>query len=125
MRKSLVTDKHCVAKLLRYINDIQTIILEEEISSYQDLANSLSAKYAVTQLITNIYELSRKLQDETLRSSSSFSKIKTRTARQVASHDYSSVNFQAIFSICTQLSEAAVLNELQSFLNVEDDDNGE
>jgi len=116
MKKSFNTDTQCIVKILRYIDDIQAILDNDNVKSFQDLSNSLSAKYAVTQLLTNVYELSRKLQDSTLQSLKGFNSPVLKKARQIASHDYDAIDFRSIYNLCLNLTGEAVRKELQECL---------
>ena len=123
MKKSYSTDIQCITKILRYVDDIQSILANDNIKSFQDLSKSLSAKYAVTQLITNVYELSRKLQDTTLQTLKNFNSPVLRKARQIASHDYDAIDFRSIYNLCMSLTGATVRNELKECLEAAEDAN--
>ena len=62
MKKSLNSDKQCISKILKYIEHIRQSLDHENVKSYEALEDTVSAKFAVTQLITNIYELSKHIQ---------------------------------------------------------------
>ena len=115
MKKSIQTDMQCVAKILKYIGDIKQILINESIKSYQNLENSLAAKYAVTQLITNVYELSTNLQPATLQLFTAFNSIEVSLARHISSHVYDKVNFRIIYRICTQLTDDNIFDELNKW----------
>jgi len=115
MKKSIQTDTQCVAKILKYIGDIKQILINESIKSYQNLENSLAAKYAVTQLITNVYELSTNLQPATLQLFTAFNSIEVSLARHISSHVYDKVNFRIIYRICTQLTDDNIFDELNKW----------
>jgi uncharacterized protein with HEPN domain len=70
------------------------------------------SQFAVTQIITNIYELKKKLTPEVLIDMPNFDKIKLAGARNIASHDYEQVNFRMIYDICDMLTSEAVESEL-------------
>ena len=118
MKKSASVDVQCITKIQAYINDIRAILATDNISSAEALKNTLSAKYATTQLITNIYELSRKLQDDTLTALPNFNSPVLKKARQIASHEYEAVDFRSIYSLCTQLTGETVKKELNTCLEV-------
>jgi len=122
MKKSNSTDRQCLKRILRYIGDIQQIFEDADIKEFQDLKKSLMAKYATTQVLTNIYELSRKLQDTTLGGLTKFNSPILRTARQIASHNYEAIDFKSIYSLCMTLTGDTVRNELEAFLEVLKDD---
>ena len=122
MKKSVNTDRQCVIRIHNYISELGQIINSYNIQSFQDLRRSLAAKYAVTQLITNIYELSKMLQEDTLKSLTVFDQIKIRTVRQLASHEYTKIDFKPVFEICRQLTSKSVLDELTKFYEEDTDD---
>ena len=120
MKKSAGTDRQCIVRIFNYIRELEQIIATYNIQSFQDLRISLAAKYAVTQLITNIYELTKALQELTLQSLTEFNKIKLRTARQIASHHYDAIEFRTVYNICLKLASEIVYNELNNWFG---DDN--
>jgi len=122
VKKSLDTDKQCVGKILSYVENIRQSLDHESVKSYEALEDTVSTKFAVTQLITNIYELSKHIQAATLDSLKEFSKIRLRTTRQIASHDYASIDFKLVFTICTRLTAKSVQDELSEF--IKEDRNG-
>jgi len=123
VKKSLDVDKQCAAKILKYIANIRNCLDHEKVISYESLEDSISTRFAVTQLITNIYELTKHMQIETLDSLTDFNKIRLRTTRQIASHDYGSIDFKLVFAICTRLTSEAVKEELSDFVKEDDDGN--
>jgi len=91
----------------------------EKVNSFRDLQQSVSAKYAITQLITNVYELSRKLQEETLLKLTNFNSPTLRKARQIASHDYEATDFRSIYNLCSKLTSPVVKSELENCIGKE------
>ena len=124
MKKSISVDKQCVTKILSYIKNIKQVLEMENVKSSESLEDSIAAKYAVTQLVTNIYELSKNIQASTLSTLQDFSKIRLRTTRQIASHDYASIDFKLVYAICVRLMAQPVYNELSKFIK-EDVNDGE
>jgi|GEM_PF-692743 len=121
VKKSLTTDKQCISKILKYIENIRQSLDHENVKSYEALEDTISTKFAVTQLITNIYELSKHIQISTLDSLKAFSKIRLRTTRQIASHDYAAVDFKLVYAICTRLTAKSVQEELYKFSKEDED----
>lgn len=64
------------------------------------MADKKLAQFAIIQIITNIHELKKKLTDEVLLKLPEFDKIRLANARNIASHDYDSLDFEAIYTIC-------------------------
>lgn len=116
MKKSTAIDRQCIAKILKYIGEIKEILERDGIASFQDLQDSLSTKYAITQIITNVYELSRKLQESALEKLKNFNTPTLRKARQIASHEYDAVDFMVIYNLCINLTDSAVVCELTSLM---------
>ena len=125
MKKSLETDKQCVGKILGYIQNIRQSLDHESVKSYESLENTVSTKFAVTQLITNIYELSKHIQTSTLDSLKEFGKIRLRTTRQIASHDYAAIDFKLVYIVCSRLIAQPVCDELAEFIKEDVDGNRE
>ena len=126
MKKNDKTDKICIAKILRYIGDIKECFEFYGIKSYSDLESKRLAGYAVTQIITNIHELKKKLTDTVLLKLPEFDKIRLTNARNIASHDYDGLNFEAIYTICKRrLLNENVKNELEGVLKSYEDNDDE
>ena len=71
---------------------------------------------ACTQFITNIQEAKKKLQDETYNKLVELNKVKLANARNIASHDYDSVDFGIIYDICNRLTKSIILSEVYAVL---------
>ena len=113
MKKNKKTDKICVKKILHYIEDIRDCFEQYNIESYEDLNNKRLAQYALTQIITNIYELKKKMTDDFLLNLPEFNKIRLANARNIASHDYDRLDFEIIYNICKkQILSDALAKEL-------------
>ena len=121
MKNSLAIDKQCVGKIIRYIQNIEQVLAQEDVKSFEALEDSVAAKFAVTQLITNIYELTKHMQTSTLDSFKEFGKIRLRTTRQIASHDYASIDFKLVYTICSRLIAKSVHEELSRFIKEDGD----
>ena len=116
MKKDTANDKQYAAKILAHILDMAQVLEFEKIKSDAELENSVAAKFAITQLITNIYELTRNIQPATLQALRNFANIKLRTTRQIASHDYGSIDFRLVYAIAMKLTSPTVRKELSRFI---------
>ena len=125
MKKSEKTDKICIKKILEYIDDIKDCFDHYSIESYKNLENKRIAQYAITQIITNIYELKKKIGDETLSKLPEFDKIRLAGARNIASHNYDRVNFEIIYDICKMLLNVKIERELKEVAKDGGDSNDE
>ena len=126
MKKNSNTDKICIEKILRYVGDIRECFEHYDIKSYRDLESKRLAQYAITQIITNIHELKKKMTDEVLSKLPEFDKIRLANARNIASHDYDSLDFEIVYRMCERrlLSDTAK-NELEGVLKSYEADNDE
>ena len=117
MNTNYKTDKACIEKILKYIGDIKTCLYHFKINSFNDLRNERLAQLAVTQSITNIHEVKRLINQESLDRVSNFNNIKISAARNIASHDYESVNFKIIYDVCIKLTASNITEELENEYN--------
>ena len=117
MQKSKEQDIQKLNSIIKYLDYISECFKKNNINNSNDLKNDFIAQAACTQFITNIYENKLKLQDETYKKLIELNKIKIAGARHIASHDYDSVEFVAIFAICKQLIKEAVFAELKKVVS--------
>jgi len=111
------TDKSCIEKILKYISDIKTCFSHFNINSFDVLKNERLAQLVVTQSITNIYEAKKFINQVSLDRLTNFGNIKISAARNIASHDYESVNFKIIYDVCNKLTANNVTEELENEYN--------
>lgn len=123
MKQSIKTDIICIEKIIKYVKGIKECFEHFNINSDSDLQDTFLAKLAITQLITNIYETKKHIQDVTLQKIPNLNSINLQAARHIASHDYESVSFDIIYRRCLQLTSEKVYNELESFIEGDYDEN--
>ena len=117
MKQSNKLDVICINKILKYIKNINEAYDTFQIGSADDLEKNVICHLAITQIITNIYEIKLKIQDATLAKMPLFYKIGLKAARNIASHDYDSLDFDIIYKRTCQLLKPEVLNELETIKN--------
>ena len=117
MQKSNEQDIIKLTSILKYLNYIKDCFEKHNINNSNTLKNDFIAQAACTQFITNIYENKNKLQDETYDKLVELNKIKLAGARHIASHDYDSLEFRAIFAICKQLTITIIFEEINNVLS--------
>jgi len=108
-----------IKKILGYIKNIEECFEHFDIKSSHDLESMRLAQLATTQAITNMFEAKKKLRPEAIDVIPVFDRVKIGRARNIASHDYDSVDFNIIFDICKRLMGEAVNNELNRVISVE------
>ena len=122
MKKSDKTDKICIEKIQSYIGDIGNCFERYEIKSYNDLRGERLAQYAITQILTNIHEVKKKLTDEIVLKLPEFNKIKLAGARNIASHDYERLDFEIIYRRANQLLRENIISEMEGMIDELEDD---
>ena len=116
MKQSEELDAVCIGRILKYIQTIKDAYTTLCIRNANDLAVNDICQLAVTQAITNIYELREKIQDETLTQMPLFAQFRLglKAARNIASHDYESLDFGVIYKITNRLFDQRIINELKA-----------
>jgi len=114
MKQSDRLDIVCISKLLKYIQTLRDAYGMFNITSAEDLAANDICQLAVTQIITNIYELKLKMRSKTLDRTPVFNKIGLKASRNIASHDYDSLDFEIIYKRTCQLLKQEVSDELEA-----------
>ena len=125
MKESKETDIQKLNGIIKYLTNIKKCFEQNNITNSNHLKNDEIAQAACTQFITNIYESKNKLRDETYNKLIELNKIKLAGARHVASHDYDSVNFIVIYSICQSLIKEEIIDELKNIISEIEKEEGE
>ena len=113
MKKSAETNITTIEKIQMRIIQLKELYEMYDISNAQDLEDIYPCHLAVTQLITVLYQCRQRLTDEALAKVPTFSKIKLRVERNIASHDYDSLDFKIIYERVCKLLSAEVTGELE------------
>jgi uncharacterized protein with HEPN domain len=116
MEKSNQLDIQKLKSIVKSISNIQKCFEHHNIKNFNDLKNDEIVQAACTQFITNIYETKKRIQDVTYNNLGKLNEIKLGGARHIASHDYDSINFMVIYTICNQLIEDEIFTELQNMI---------
>jgi uncharacterized protein with HEPN domain len=120
VKQTTKTDIICIEKVLRYISLINETYKKFDINNLENLEDDVICQLAITQLMTNIYEVQKMIQPETMDKLTLFSSLRFRlkAARNIASHDYESVNFEIIYNTIKSLNNEKVIKELVAVKNV-------
>ena len=115
MKQSATTDIQCIERIMMHIGSIKKAFETFKIKSLTDFESNDVCQLAVTQAITNISELRKKLRADTLGKLVLFSKmgIVLKTARNIASHDYEMLDFGIIFDTANKLQRKQLLDEME------------
>ena len=117
MEKNIQQDMEKLNNIVRYLNNIEKCFKQHDIGNANNLKNDEVAQAACTQFKTNIYECKNKLQDVTYNQLTELNKIKIAGARHIASHEYDSIDFRAIYAICKQLTKPIVFSEIYKIIS--------
>ena len=124
MKQSATMDVQCLERIINHIGSIKKAFEFFKIRALTDFVNSDVCQLAVTQAITNISELRRKLSTDTLDKLILFSKmgIVLKTARNIAGHDYEMLDFGIIFDTANKLQRKQLLDEMEVMIDELADD---
>ena len=117
MKQSKKLDVICISKILKYIRTINDSYTMFNIRNANDLDGNDICQLAITQAITNIYQLRQKIREESLTQMPLFNKIGLKAARNIASHDYDSLDFNIIYKRTLQLLRQEISDELEAVKN--------
>ena len=119
MKQSNTLDTVCITKILKHIQTISDAQSMFNIAHTDDLESNHICQLAITQAITNIYELRQRIQAETIAKMPLFTQLKLglKAARNIASHDYDSLDFGIIYKIINRLTSQQVIIELEAVKN--------
>ena len=116
MKKSVEQDINKLNSIVKSIGNIKMAFDRNTIDTPTSFRNDELTQLACTQLITNIYEAKKKLQDETFDKLTTLNKIDLSTTRNIASHDYDRINFNIIYELCKRLTRPGILAEIYKIL---------
>jgi uncharacterized protein with HEPN domain len=122
MKPSQKLDRICIQKIVNYIGEIKLCFEHFHVDTHEDFENARLSQLATTQLITNIYELKKKIRSESLNRMPEFNKLKLSVARNVASHEYENIDTEMIYHICEKLLSKGINDELIEVITDDADD---
>ena len=117
MKLSAKTDIECLERIMKHIGSIKKAYTAFGIETLNDFLGSDVCQLAVSQALTNVYELRKKLREETLAKMPNFQQIRLHAARNIASHDYDSLDFEIIYRRVNQLLREEIHTEMEDALN--------
>ena len=119
MKQSDETDIVCIDRVLKYVQTLNDIYNTFNINTLNDLESNHICQLAVTQTVTNIHQLRQKIRTETLDKMPLFGNLKPmlKAARNIASHDYYSLDFEIIYRLTRHLLKPEMRSELEATKN--------
>ena len=109
----------CIEKILRWTLKTQDVLDKFAIHDYADFEHDEICQLALNQLITNIYELTKKIDNEVLDKMPILSKSRfgLKNARNISSHDYDSLDFKIVYRLVKDLTNTNFKKELEDMLD--------
>ena len=117
VKKSSETDRACISRMLNHIQTIGSAYEMFGVNSAEDLKASHICQLAITQLITNIYELRKRLRDETIEKMPLLESIRLKVPRNIASHDYDKLDLDLVYRRTLQLLNTKLHDEMEAILS--------
>ena len=116
---NLNKNQQCVEKILKWTNAMKDIFAELKINSLEDFENNLTCQLAISQLITNVHELLKKIEDDFHKEIPLFMQLRRRIklSRDIASHDYESLDLDIVYKLLQSLMSDEIIKELEAALN--------
>ena len=105
----------CIEKILKWTMKISEVLDRFDIQKYEDFEQNEICQLAITQLITNIYELTKKVEKDVLDAMPILTKSRSglKSARNISSHDYESIDFRIMYRLVCDLTSDNFQNELE------------
>ena len=108
-----------IEKILKWIFKIQDVLSEFSVQNLSDFEDNETCQLAISQLITNIHELVKKVDDDFYTCVPKFIKLRRRIklSRNIASHDYESLDIDIIYKLLQSLTHIEIIEELEAIKN--------
>jgi len=116
MVDTIARDIRKLNSIIKSLTNIKRVFEQNNINNSNNLKNDEISQAACTQFITNIQEAKKDLQDKTYNKLEELNKIKLAGIRNIASHEYDSLDFSIIYAICIQLTKPSILSEAYAVL---------
>jgi len=117
MKKSIEYDCKCVERILGYIQKLKDMQERFKVHNLDDFNKDDIYQLATAQIFTNIYETEKNIQESTLDKLTVLKKLNLKVPRNIASHDYESLDFAILYRQVIQLLNSKLTNELEAFIN--------
>ena len=112
-------NQQCIIRILKWVQTIQDVFNKFSVQVYDDFEREEICQLAVNQLITNIYELAKKIDGDIVDKMPLLSKsrLSLKTARNISSHDYDSLDVKIIYRLVNDLTNIDFKRELEAMCN--------
>jgi len=106
----------CIGRILKWINKMRNLLNEFSILDFDDFENNETCQLAISQLITNVYELVRKIDENFYIHIPKFIKLRNRIklSRNIASHEYEFLDLDIVYRLVLNLTDEKIINELEA-----------
>jgi len=109
----------CIEKILKWTNKIRDVLHEFDINSFRDFERDETCQLAISQLITNVHELTKKINKDIIDKMPILAKSRVglKNARNISSHDYDSLDYKIVYDIVKDLISTKFKNELEEMID--------
>jgi len=109
----------CIEKILKWTNKMREVLQQFDINSFEDFERNETCQLAITQLITNVHELTKKINKDLINKMPILAKSRVglKNARNISSHDYDSLDYKIVYDIVKDLTSAKFKNELEGMMD--------
>ena len=116
MTKSYEQDIQKLNSIVKSITNIKVAFEKFSINDVSNFQNNELVQLCCTQILTNIYQDKKALDENIYNKLTELNKIELGKPRNIASHDYNSLDFSIIYGICKRLVKSIVLSEIYAVL---------
>lgn len=108
------TNLQYTEKILKWTGKMQGVFHEFNIKSLHDFQQNETCQLAINQLVTNVHELTKKIDEELYDHIPHLVMLKRKLkyTRNIADHDYESLGLDMVYKLVTSLTHADVFDEL-------------
>ena len=112
-------DLHLLERILKWINKMKDVFAEFNIENFDDFESNETCQLAINQLVTNIYELMKKIDVNFYNKIPLLIKLRRRLklSRNIASHDYEQLDLDIVYKLIISLASQEIISELEAVLH--------
>jgi len=109
----------CIEKILKWIKTMRRLFSEFSIETVEDYENCETCQLAISQLVTNVYELVKKIDENFYEYIPKLMNLKRRIklSRNIASHDYENLDLDIVYKLVLSITRTEITEELEAIIN--------
>ena len=119
MESKTMTDLTILKRIEKYLGLVADCYADIRDMRQEEFLENLLAPYALTQLLTNIYLLYKKLPNSISSEMPIFGKQPLNRCAYIATHNYGSLNWPRVMSLCNELLSNRTQDLLQAQIKLQ------